>query len=76
MQSESETESVTTVTSDSQVPRAKSKAWADMVENDDSDLNELPSLSEDESNYEMKDEDEDDDMKDTAKPPEIDECFD
>ena len=58
---------------DSQVQSVKSKSWADLVENDDSDLNELPSLSEDESNYEMK---EDDDVKDINKPPEIAECFD
>lgn len=75
LQSESESESVTTVTSDTQVDsKAKGKSWADMVENDDSDLNELPDLSEDESNYEMKEDS--DEVPPLEKPPKIEECFD
>ena len=67
-----------TVTSDpqqdSKAKSVQSKSWADMVENEDSDLNELPELSEDETNYEMKEDS--DDIQDLEKPPTVEECFD
>ena len=77
-QSESENESGATVTSDphnESQDGIKSKSWADMVENEDSDLNEYPELSEDNSDSELK-VDKDDEEVELVKPPKIDEDFD
>ena len=47
-----------------------------MVENEDSDLNEYPELSGDDSDNETKEDKDDDDDGELVKPPVIEENFD
>ena len=79
IQSESETESAATLTSDphnTSGEGVKSKSWADMVENEDSDLNEYPELSGDDSDKEARGDKDDEEEQGLVKPPQIEEDFD